>query len=262
MQAEYKGRSSFVDSVIALMGRLECRRATRKADLTDVFRLRYRAYYGTDLIKANRSGLSVDAYDLMDSCQIFGLYLDGEIVAAIRTHLVDQATPTSPSVFFFPGIFNPYLRQGASFIDGTRFCVSPERTAELSHLPFLTVRIAFMASIHFEADYNISLIRGEHGAFYRRYFGFETWAAEQTVDAYDFPVDLYVGEMASKRAAIEARMPFMSSSFEERLLLFGNDMKDQGVTSLEGSYGMRVTHPAKDTVDAAGMLDLLAVANG
>jgi hypothetical protein len=251
-------RSGFLESILELLPRIESRRIRTAEDHAEVFKLRYRAYLTNDLIDANEKGVSVDSYDLLPNCQIFGLYLDGELASSLRIHRVRDDSPWCPALKTFPEHIAPRLEAGESFVDGSRFCVDPSRSAELSALPFLTVRLAYMASIHFESTYNISVVRREHAAFYRRYFGFERWAAGKNLDWYKLPVDLYVGDMRKNRARIDERLPFMQSNFEERLMLFSDDLPSQGIRRVTGLHGNAATNSPVDPRAAAGLADLVA----
>jgi len=246
MPPENPVRSAFVDNVIGIMPRLECRRIKRSEDFDEVFRLRYRAYATNGLIEETESGVSVDSYDLLENCQVFGLYLDGRLASSIRIHRVTPETPWCPAMKSFGELLRPELEQGHSLIDGSRFCVDPAVTPEVPFLPFLTVRIAYMASVYFSSTYNISVVRREHAAFYRRYYGFEKWAGDVDLGWYKLPVDLYVGDMRTNRERIDDRLPFMQSNIEERLMLFADELPYQGLRSVRGMYGILATNSVRD----------------
>lgn len=257
-----KTRSNFVESIVGLMPRLEFRRIKRAEDFAEVFRLRYRAYIANELIEPNQRGMSIDNYDLLENCQIFGLYLDGNLSSSLRIHRVTADTPWCPAIKSFGEYLKPELEQGNSFVDGSRFCVEPSRDPELSALPFLTVRFAYMASVHFAATYNISVVRSEHAAFYRRYYGFERWAGDVRLDWYKLPVDLYVGDMRENRSRIDERLPFMQSNFEERLMLFTDELPDQGIKSVKGLFGNTATNSVRENSPGSNLREWLDTAVG
>nr|WP_250808136.1 hypothetical protein [Neorhizobium tomejilense] len=255
-------RSGFLDSILDLLPRIESRRIRSADDYSEVFKLRYRAYVAHDLIELNEGGVSIDRYDLLENCQLFGLYLDGDLVSSLRIHRVRSDTPWCPAIKSFPEYLIPRLEDGESFVDGSRFCVDPGRSSELSVLPFLTVRLAYMASIHFDSTYNISVVRREHAAFYRRYFGFERWAGDVKLDWYKLPVDLYVGDMRTNRARIDERLPFMKSNFEERLMLFSDELPAQGIRRVTGLHGNIATNSPVDPAVGQRLTSLLASGTG
>jgi hypothetical protein len=260
MSATPKPHSNFVESIIGLMPRMEFRRVKSAEDFANVFRLRYRAYVANNLIEPDDREMSIDQYDLLENCQIFGLYLDGALSASLRIHRVTPDTPWCPALKSFGDKLIPELENGNSFVDGSRFCVEPSRAPELSALPFLTVRFAYMASVHFSSTYNISVVRAEHAAFYRRYYGFERWAGGVKLDWYKLPVDLYVGDMRENRARIDERLPFMQSNFEERLMLFADELPHQGIRSVKGLFGNTATNSPRETSAGANIRDWLDTA--
>jgi hypothetical protein len=254
-------RSGFVESIIGLMPRLEFRRIKSADDFRDVFKLRYRAYIANNLIEPDTRGMSIDNYDLLENCQIFGLYLEGKLSSSLRIHCVTSETPWCPALKSFGEYLVPELEQGNTFVDGSRFCVEPSRDPELNALPFLTVRFAYMASVHFASTYNISVVRSEHAAFYRRYYGFERWAGDMMLDWYKLPVDLYVGDMRENRSRIDERLPFMQSNFEERLMLFTDVLPHQGIQSVSGLFGNAATNSVPDYVPSSNLRNWLTEAS-
>src|SRR5262249_38086657 len=88
-------------------------------------------------------------------------------------------------------------------------------------LPYLTVRLPFVACEHFNADVGLSMVRVDHQAFYRRIFlsetlteprGFPGWPTKKAVlMASDFP---------RERDPIRMCFPIMRASALERRMLF------------------------------------------
>jgi hypothetical protein len=202
--------------------------------------------------------MSIDSYDLLENCQIFGLYLDGKLSSSLRIHRVTHEMPWCPAIKSFGEYLKPELEKGNSFVDGSRFCVEPSRDPELGTLPFLTVRFAYMASVQFAATYNLSVVRSEHAAFYRRYYGFERWAGNVKLDWYKLPVDLYVGDMQENRSRIDERLPFMQSNFEERLMLFTDELPDQGIKSVKGAFGNLATNSVADNTPGSDIREWIS----
>jgi hypothetical protein len=244
------------------MPRIETRRVKTASDYAQVFKLRYATYRANDLIEANEAQVSIDTYDLLENCQVFGLYLDGELASSIRIHKVTPETPWCPAMKSFGDLLKPRLAEGETFVDGSRFCVDREKSAVVGILPFLTVRIAYMASVHFSSTYNISVVRREHAAFYRRYYGFEQWADNVRLDWYKLPVELYVGDMRKNRQRIDERLPFMQSNIEERLMLFSDDLPEQGLNRVTGLFGNTATNSVSDPGVSASFSDWLSAEVG
>jgi hypothetical protein len=73
-------------------------------------------------------------------------------------------------VSHFPDVMNPLLDAGQTFIDPVRFAADPEIMREYPALPYLTLRVATMATVYFDVDYCLSVIMPNHRAFYQRVF--------------------------------------------------------------------------------------------
>ena len=58
----------------------------------------------------------------------------------------------------------------------TRFVADPDQVKRFPELPYLTLRLAYMACEYFNADLGLAIVRAEHQAFYRRVFLHETIA--------------------------------------------------------------------------------------
>ena len=76
----------------------------------------------------------------------------------------------------FGDVLHPRLDRGEVFIDPARFVADPEKAQRFPELPYLTVRLVFLACEYFNADTGLALVRPEHQAFYRRVFLNETIA--------------------------------------------------------------------------------------
>lgn len=212
--------NGFKEKALEVLRSLEYRRINGGEELEDIYRLRYDAYRRDDLIDETTSGMSSDAYDESPNVHIFGLYFDGELASSIRIHHATQQMSICPTRSHFPGILEPHLKQGVSFIDSSRFCANADFSQRIPNLPLFTTRLTAMACFYFEADYMLSVIRPEHGAFYRRYFLMKQWAKDQEVDWFAQHVDLYACHLQTIENAVFTRLPFFRSLPLERELLF------------------------------------------
>jgi hypothetical protein len=143
------------------------------------------------------------------------------LVSSVRFHLVTPSNRTSPSRTIWPEVLEPVLDAGDSYIDPSRFTADHDASLALPALPYLTLRIVAMASIHFNVRYTISSVRAEHAAFYRRVFGSRHMADERYWADLQFPVCLYAAEIPTIRNRVFDRFPFFMSTPEERMALFG-----------------------------------------
>ena len=82
----------------------------------------------------------------------------------------------SCSTELFGDILHPRLDQGEVIIDPARFVADPEKARRFPELPYVTLRLAYLACEYFNADTGLAIVRAEHQAFYRRVFLHETIA--------------------------------------------------------------------------------------
>lgn len=225
--------TGFKEKALEVLRSLEYRRICGGEELEDIFRLRYDAYRRDGLIGENTSGMSSDSYDESPNAHIFGLYYEGELASSIRIHHATANMPVCPTRSHFPGVLEPYFEQRVSFIDSSRFCADAEFSQKIPNLPLFTTRLTAMACFYFEADYMLSVIRPEHGAFYRRYFLMKRWAKEQRVEWFAQPVDLYACHLQTIENAVFARLPFFRSLPLERELLFSPRMEQMDIVHVK-----------------------------
>lgn len=185
-----------------------------------IFRLRYRAYLREGAIRPNSQMRFADEYDRLENCYIFGLYHEDRLISSIRVHVISAKFPYGPALGVFPEIVQPMLDSGKTVIDPTRFVIDEVAAAEFPDLPFLTLRVACMASEYFGADYCLATVRTEHGAFYRRVFKSKLLCKPRPYPSLEQPICLLRADVKSIRDEIMARYPVFLSSLTERRMLF------------------------------------------
>jgi len=212
--------SRFAGTLMDILDRVEYSRVSTDVIDHPVYRLRYEAYRREESVPFNDAGVVIDDLDEAPNCMAFGVHIDGELVSSIRLHHLSAQYPTSPSMKVCPDILGPLLDRGETFIDPSRFTADYEASLAYPALPFLTLRIAVMAAVHFEADCCLALVRPEHTAFYRRVFGSEEMCEARSYPGLAFPVGLYGAYVATKLPETLRRYPFFRSTAEERQKLF------------------------------------------
>lgn len=222
--------AGFAGKALSYLEHLEYRRILGGEDLEDVFRLRYEAYRREELIEIDTSGRSDDKYDYTDNCQIFGLYFDGKLASSLRIHNATPDNRVCPTTSHFPNSLDEHFDKGLSFIDSSRFCADEKISSKQPLLPLFTTRLTAMACQYFDADYMLSVIRPDHAAFYKRYFGVQRWGQGQKVDWFAFEVDLYAADRYGYGEHVLARLPFFRSLEHERNTLF--EKPADGVSSV------------------------------
>src|SRR5262249_32394505 len=95
-------------------------------------------------------------------------------------------------------------------IDPTRFVVDWEKGKILPELPYLAIRLPFMAANYFGADFVIAAVRKEHMPFYRRVLGFEQVAAPRNYHQLTRPVALMMGDYQNEYPRVLDRYSFFS----------------------------------------------------
>lgn len=210
----------FADTLMDILDRVEYLRVSTQETDHPVYRLRYEAYRREESVPFNDAGVVVDDLDDAPNCMAFGVHIDGQLVSSIRIHHLTPEHRMSPSMKVCPDVLGPLLDRGESFIDPSRFTADYEASLAYPALPFLTLRIAVMASVHFDADCCLALVRPEHTAFYRRIFGSEEMCETRSYPGLAFPVGLYGAYVSTKLPTTLRRYPFFRSTGEERRHLF------------------------------------------
>ena len=97
---------------------------------------------------------------------------------------------------------------------------TPTRSSGFPELPYLTLRLAYMACEYFNADLGLAIVRAEHQAFYRRVFLHETIAEPRMFPGLLKPVGLMAADFPTMREKVFERYPMMRSTAFERRMLF------------------------------------------
>ncbi|OAF18948.1 N-acyl amino acid synthase FeeM domain-containing protein [Bradyrhizobium neotropicale] len=205
----------------ALFDRIDYRLIETPEDRDSLYLMRYRAYLHAGLIPPAESQRVTDRFDDAPNVWNFGVYVDDELCSAVRIHVLTSEWRMSYTTEVFGDALHPRLDRGEVFVDPCRFVAEPEMQQRFPELPYLTVRLPFVACEHFNADVGLSMVRVDHQAFYRRVFlsetlteprGFPGWPTKKAVlMASDFP---------RTRERILTRFPIMRSSAFERRMLF------------------------------------------
>jgi len=126
----------------------------------------------------------------------------------------------SCSTEIFGEILHPRLDQGEIIIDPSRFVADPDKATRFPELPYVTLRLAYMACEYFNADLGLAIVRAEHQAFYRRVFLHETVAEPRTLPGLLKPVGLMAADFPALKEKVFERYPIMCSTAFERRMLF------------------------------------------
>ena len=207
----------------ALFDRVDYRPIETPEDKDQLYLMRYRAYRQGGLIPPSESERYSDRYDDAPDALTFGIYVDGELCSSIRLHVLTSERRMSYTTELFGDILFPRLDKGEVFIDPARFVADPEKAQRFPELPYLTVRLVFLACEYFNADTGLALVRATHQGFYRRVFLNETIAEPRPFPNALAKVALMASDFRAVRERVMARFPIMRSSAFERRMLFQRD---------------------------------------
>ena len=220
MKFEAEPRASLSVRGGALFDRVDYRSIETPEEKDQLYQMRYRAYTRGGLIPPSESQRYSDSYDDAPNARTFGIYVDGELCSSIRLHVLTSEQRMSCTTDLFGDVLHPRLDRGEVFIDPARFVASPEKAKHFPELPYVTVRLVFLACEYFNADTGLALVRPAHQAFYRRVFLNETLAEPRPFPNALAKVALMASDFRAVREKVLTRFPIMRSSAFERRMLF------------------------------------------
>jgi hypothetical protein len=224
---DQSGASTFTRNVLAIMDRIEYRLCDSGEDLEAIYRLRYQAYLQAGMIDANPSRVVKDHFDDLPNSYRYGVYFEGNLVSTLRLHYVSAKYPTSPSTEVFGDVLMPRLAAGETFVDPSRFAADAEWAASLRVLPFITLRLAMVASRFFKPTACLTAIKEEHSGFYKRVFNAEAVVEARTYPGLTIPVYLYQSRTPEAVDQAEERFPFFKSTPLEQRMLFRRSNQEE-----------------------------------
>jgi len=186
----------------------------------NIYRLRYRAYLREAAILPSQSERVSDRFDELPNTFIFGIYIHDELFSSIRISVLTPKCRESPSSAMFGDLLHPELDLGKVIIDPTRFVADPGKAGMFLELPYVTVRLGYVACAHFNADIGLANVRLEHRAFYRKVFLQQPWGEPRLHPGLIKPVGLMAARYPDIKERVFRRFPLMRSSAFERRMLF------------------------------------------
>jgi hypothetical protein len=215
-----EARNSLFVRDLGLSDRVVYRPIETREEKDQLYLMRYRAYRRNELIPASEAERYGDHYDDAPNALTFGVHIDGELCSSIRLHLLTSEQRMSYTAELFSDVLHPRLDQGETFIDPARFVADPEKARRFPELPYLTLRLAYMACEHFNVDTGLALVRAGHQRFYRQVFLYETIAEPRQFPNALVEVGLMASDFRARHDQVLARFPIMRSSAFERRKLF------------------------------------------
>jgi hypothetical protein len=203
-----------------LLDKVDYRLAETEADKDAIYQLRYRAYLKEGAIDPGPSERVTDRFDDLPNSWIFGIHVDGELASSLRITVASPRHRDCPSMGVFPELIGPELDDGKVIVDPTRFVADPLRMSRCPELPYITLRLAFIACAYFDADLGLATVRAEHQAFYRRLFMHQSISAPRDYPGLKKPIAMMAVDFPAMRDKVFARYPFLRSTLFERRMLF------------------------------------------
>src|SRR5882724_10829820 len=210
-----------------LLDQVDYRLAQTSEDKEEIYNLRYRAYLREGAVKESTEQRVTDQYDDLSNSWTFGVYLHGELYSSVRISVLTSEWRLSCSNEAFGEILNQRLDRGEVIIDPARFVADPDKIKRFPELPYLTLRLAYMACEYFNAALGLAIVRAEHQAFYRRVFLHETIAEPRFFPGLLKPVGLMAADFPKLREKVFERYPIMRSTAFERRMLFERSGEQQ-----------------------------------
>jgi hypothetical protein len=234
MKSGAEPRTSLFGRGAGLFDRVDYRPIETREEKDQLYLMRYRAYLHGGLILPSESLRVSDSYDDAPNAWTFGIYVDEELCSSLRLHVLTSERRMSFATELFGDVLHPRLDQGEVFIDSARFVADPEKARRFPELPYLTLRLAYLACEYFNADTGLALVRAEHQTFYRRVCLHETIAEPRSFPNVLKKVVLMASGLRSQREQVLTRFPIMrSSAFERRMLFQRHSFQDAVVSTFE-----------------------------
>lgn len=211
-----------------LLDRVDYRLAQSAEEKEEIYNLRYRAYLREGAVNASEDQRVTDQYDELPNSWTFGVFLSGELYSSVRISVLTYEWRWSCSTEIFSELLMPRLDRGEVIIDPARFVADPDKAKRFPELPYVTLRLAYLACEYFNADLGLAIVRPEHQAFYRRVFLHETIAEPRMLAGLLKPVGLMAVEFPAMRERVFRRYPMMRSTAFERRMLFERSGERQG----------------------------------
>ena len=231
MRSPAEASSTAVGRSSDLLDQVDYRLAETPQEKEEIYNLRYRAYLREGAVKESPEQRVTDQYDDLANSWTFGVYIQGDLCSSVRISVLTPEWRESCSAEAFGEILHPRLDSGEVIIDPARFVADPDKARRIPELPYVTLRLAYMACEYFNADLGLAIVRAEHQAFYRKVFLHETIAEPRFFPGLLKPVGLMAADFPAMREKVFERYPMMRSTAFERRMLF--ERRDERHSSLD-----------------------------
>jgi hypothetical protein len=212
--------SHFSERVAQLLRRVTYRRAESPDEREVIFRLRYEAYLREGEIGPIVSKRFSDLVDDEQNSFNFGVYIDDVLAGAIRLSVTMPGAARLPAFAVFEDVLAPEIQAGKTFVDPSKFVADYASSKRYPELPYVILRIAWIAMAYFKADLMLGAIRVEHQPFYKRVWRCRLICPPRPYPGLCTPVCLATVDYAAVQDEVHRRYPFFRSDFLEQKMLF------------------------------------------
>jgi hypothetical protein len=221
--------------VAQLLRRVDYQRADSVDQREAIYRLRYDAYLREGEISPSFSKRFTDRVDDEENTWNFGVYIDGLLAGSIRLSVTIPGCKRLPALGVFSDVLLPEIDAGRTIVDPTRFVADRASSKRHPELPYIILRLPWMAMTHFKADLMLAAVRAEHQAFYRRLWGCQVVCPPRPYPGLNSHISLLTCEHAVVKDEVHRRYPFFQSDVLEREMLFEreHELRVEG-TPVEG----------------------------
>src|SRR5271166_510068 len=150
--------SSLSDRVAQLLRRVEYRRADSAGSREAIYRLRYDAYLREGEIPPSFTKRFTDKVDDEVNTWIFGVHIDGVLAGSIRLSVTISGHARLPALGVFSDVLSPQIDAGKTIVDPTRFVAERASSRRHPELPYITLRLPWMAMAFFKADWMLAAV--------------------------------------------------------------------------------------------------------
>lgn len=219
--------SSLSDRIAQLLQRVDYRRAESPDEREAIFRLRYDAYLREGEIGPIHSKRFADSVDDEKNTFNFAVYVDGVLAGAIRLSVTMPGGARLPAIEVFEDVLSPEIRAGKTFVDPSKFVADYASSKRYPELPYIILRVAWVAMAYFKADLMLGAIRVEHQSFYKRVWGCRLISPPRPYPGLCTPVCLVTVDYAAVQHEVHQRYPFFRSDLLEQKMLFERTRSDE-----------------------------------
>ena len=187
----------------------------------EILTLRYSCYKNEGIIDSNSDNTFKDKYDLDNEAYNCCILNEGVPVSAIRISVLKGDKRHSPSYESFSDVLDPYLNDGKTIVDPTRFVVCEDAAKSIPDLHLLTLRFPLLALQYFNAEIGLGSVRRKHSGFYKRVLQGETICGERKYPGLNVELTLMLCRFSENRNDILSKYPIFQDIDNEGEKLFG-----------------------------------------